>query len=340
MTQAAKVNTQEMVVAEFNPFETKMLAFKQQYDGVVYDLDDADQEKQARSDRYAIGKVISALDNKHKELKAPLKAQVDLIDGERKRIKDELLNVQGKIKSQIEEHERKIQEHAEMLQSKVESIRAMCLFEGAIAPISSVIEKRLDEVKAINVDDSYEHRKADATLAQVETVKILEELLADRVKYEEEQAELERLRKEAAERERQEREERIRKEAAENAKREAEQAAQAERERIEKEKRDAEAAAQRQIEEAKRKQEEAEKAAERAAEEERRRIEDEQRKAAEEAERARKAEEAKKAKQAHRAKIHGQAKQSFMDNGFSESDAGKIVTLIKDGLIENVQINY
>ena len=102
-------------IAEYSEFEAKMAEFKKTYDNVVYDLTDPVHEKKARSDKYSIGKVISALDKKHDEIKAPLKAQVDLIDGERKRIKDELLGVQDKIKSQIKAHEDAIREHAEML---------------------------------------------------------------------------------------------------------------------------------------------------------------------------------------------------------------------------------
>src|SRR3990167_280480 len=110
-------------IVEFDEFAGKLAEFRQRYDGVVYDLAVPEQEKQARSDRYAIGKVVSALDAKHKELKEPLKRQTDLIDGERKRIKDDLLSIQDRIKSQIETHEAKIAAHEEELQARVEFIR-------------------------------------------------------------------------------------------------------------------------------------------------------------------------------------------------------------------------
>lgn len=44
--------------------------------------------------------------------------------------------------------------------------------------------------------------------------------------------------------------------------------------------------------------------------------------------------------QAHKSKILGEAKQSFIDNGYSEDDAKKIVLLIKDLKIKNVSINF
>jgi hypothetical protein len=341
MTQEVKkVDTKALVVSEFNEFETKLAEFKEKYIDVVYDLDDADQEKQARSDRLAIGKVISKLDAKHKEVKAPFKVKIDLFDSERKRIKDDLLDVQGKIKSQIAEHERKIQEHAEMLQDKVEAIRGLTDFRPIVVGDSRVIAERLEQAKAHDVDDSYEHRKADATLAMVDAIKELEIMLADRVKYEEEQAELERLRKEAAEREQADREERIRAEAAEKAKTDSEKKAKEAAEAAERDRIKAEEAAQAEIQEAKRKQQEAEQAAEKAAQAERARIEEEQRQAEAKAEQARQAEEARKSKQKHRAKIHKAAKQSLIDNGIPEDVAGQVVTLIKDELIENIRVVY
>ena len=316
----------ENQIVEFDEFETKLQEFKERYDGVVYDLTNPTEEKQARSDRYAIGKIISALDEKHKEIKAPLKAKVDLIDGERKRIKDQLLEVQGKIKGQIETHEAKIREHEEMLQAKVNDIRALSIFGEYENPDSSQITERLDKAKAVDIEDGFEDRKADAALAQTETVKLLEGRLSERLKYEKEQAELERLRKEKEERERTEREEQIRKEAAERARREAE-------EKAEKERLEAEAKAKREIEEA-------QAAAKRAAEEERKRIERERQEAETKAEEDRKKEEARKAKQQHRAKIHSEAKQSFIDNGLNQKDAEDIVTLIKDGKIKHISVNY
>jgi len=316
------VDVKALAVAEFSEFDAKLQEFKGRYDGVVYNLEDEDQEKQARSDRLTIGKVVSSLDIKHKELKAPLKAQTDLIDEERKRIKDDLLGVQDKIKSQIKAHEQEIADHAEMLHNKVEDLQLPADYD-AMSLLSVIqIQEKLEDIRAVDVDDSYEHRKADATLAQIETIKALELRLVARVKYENEQAELDKLRKEAAAKEQTEREEQIRKEAVQKATLEAERAAQAK------------------INEAKRKQLEAEQEAETAAQMERNRIENERLDALEKARQIQVAEDKKKANQKHRGKIHGEAKQAFMDNGFDATEAGVIVSLIKGGKIKNIQVNY
>ena len=213
--------TESKQIVEFNEFETKLQAFKGKYVDVVYDLTDPEQDTQARSDRLSIGKVISSLDSKHKELKAPLKAKTDLIDGERKRIKDDLLSVQEGIKNQIKDHEAQIQAHADLLQGKVDAITNHAVFDGAELTSGEILDL-IESLTSIEVDDSYEHRKADATLAKIDATKLLETALEARVKHESEQAELEQLRKDAAATAQKEREEKIAKDAAEAATKAAE----------------------------------------------------------------------------------------------------------------------
>lgn len=290
----------ENSIVEFNEFEAKLQEFKSDFVGVVYDLTDPEQDKQARSDRLTIGKVVSALDSKHKELKAPLKEKTDLIDSERKRIKDDLLSVQDGIKAQIKARDDEIAAQAEALQFKVDFFPTLAQFDPLTTPTAAMVADRLEKAKAVNVDDSYEHRKADATLAQVEAIKTLEALHAECVKREQEQAELAKLQREKAEREQAEHEEKIRKEAADRATKEAE--AKAARER------------------------EAEKQAQREAEEK--------------AERERQAIREKTANIEYRANIHSAAKQAFIDNGVNEKEAVRLVKLIRDGAIDNVVINY
>jgi len=343
-------------ITEFKPFETNLTEFKSQYVDIVYDLFDVDQEKKAKSDKQTIGKVISALDKKHKELKAPLKAKTDLIDHERRRIKDELLEMQGGIKHQLEQHEFKKVEHDAMLHNMVLAIESLAEFsEFQELPDSNRFKELITEAEAIDVDDSYDHRKADATLAKVDVLKKLKILLEQTTEKETEQAELQRLRDEEAARQQKEREDAIRKEAAEKAKLEAEQ--KAENDRIEAERKAkaeieaAEKAKQKAIDDANREKMEAENAKKQqeaetkrretlAANQERERIEHEQQIEADKKAELQRMEDAKKSKQAHRAKIHKQAKADFMKNGFSDEQATDLVTFIKDGKIKNISINY
>jgi len=353
-------------IAEFNQFEANLTEFKKQYEGIVYDLNDPAQDKQARSDRLSVGRVISLLDKTHKELKAPLKAKTDLIDHERKRIKDDLLGVQLLIKSQIEKHEKEISDKAEKLQDMVEELEVLPEFDPSYEYNSEAIQQRIKIANKIKIDDSYEHRKADALLAKTESIERLESLLETQLNIESEQAELQRLRDEEAARLQAEREELIRKEAAEKARLEAEQ--KAENDRVEAENKakaeieaaekaaqkkidDADEAKKKAIDDANREKLEAENAKKQqeaetkrretlAANQERERIEAEQAEAKRKQDEADKKEVAKKAKQAHRSKIHKAAKESFMAQGIVESDATDLVNAIKDGKIANVELVY
>ena len=329
----------ESRIVEFKPFEKDLAEFKQKYVGVVYDLDDEEQNKQARSDRLAIGKVVAKLDAKHKDIKAPLAEKVALIDGERKRIKDELLTVQDGIKTQIKAHEEKIAAHQEMLQQKVDKIESQTEWLNH-EPTSHEIEARIAQLNDTDIDDSYEHRKADATLAKVDTLKALEAMLSIAQKREADQAELDRLREEQESRLRAEREEKIRKEAAEKAKKEAEAIAQAQaelkkrqleeaeraKERAEKEKEEAEA-------NAKRLEEHAKLVAEQAAQAERDRAEQEQQRLAKEA-------KAREADKANKAKVHNEILKALLSVGINEKQGKAIVVLLAKNEVPRVKISY
>lgn len=351
MTETAElVEETTTEIAEFNEFEANLAEYKARYEGVVYDLTDPKQEKQARSDRHAIGKTIASLDRVHKEVKSPLKAQVDLLDGERKRIKDGLLEVQEGIKSQIAEHEARIEAKEQELLGRVEAIKALAEFE--INPNSTQVQANIDLVNAINIDDTFEHYEAEATFAKLKALESLEALLADVTKREEEQAELERLRQEQAEREQKEREERIAAEARAKAEAEAKAAKEAQ-ERAEQE---AEEAKKRAVQEAKDAAErerqaklKAEQDAIEAAERAKKEAEDAARRAKEEAEQAQREKEAREqaereareADKKHRGAINSQAVADLVEHsGLTQAQAKKVVTAIAKGEISAVSINY
>ena len=330
-------------IVEFDEFAGKLAEFRKRYEGVVYDLAIPEQEKQARSDRYAIGKVISALDAKHKELKEPLKRQTDLIDGERKRIKDDLLSIQDAIKSQIEKREAEIAAHAIMLQERVDAIRLMDIQPDVILSAQN-IQNRIDEVNKIRIDDTYEDRKADAALALMETKAHLTVLLTARIQYEAEQDELNRLRKEKEDRERAEREEQIRKGAEEKAKREAQaQIEAAERAKKEAEERGRiakETAERREVELKVQAEKQAKTAAERAIQEERVRAEKEAAEKAYQAGVTKAKDDASKAKKSHIAKIDREVMEALDAVLLDEITVGKVFSAIRDGKIAHVTLNY
>lgn len=165
-------------IAEFNEFETKLTEFKEKYAGVVYDLSDKKQRKQAGADRLAIGKVVVKLDKAHKDIKAPLLAKTKLLDGERKRIKDDLQSVQNEIGSQIKKHDDAIREHDELLQQRVANIVNTGTWDAELILNSQQLGERLAYLKAIVIDDSFEAQKGNAAIAKDETIQKIEGFIA------------------------------------------------------------------------------------------------------------------------------------------------------------------
>lgn len=348
-------------VAEFQPFEVSLAEYKARYQDVVYDMTDKKQEKQARSDRLAIGKVVAELDRTHATVKAPLLEQVRILDGERKRIKDDLLSVQEGVKSQIAAHEAKLQAIEDALVARVDAITALAVFE--FAPTSDQVMSRLLALKKIVVDDTYAHHAASALSAHKTAMARLNELYDQVSQAEADAAELRRLQQEAADRERADREAQIAAEAATKAKQEAEEAAAKakleadaaiERERVAKEKaeqeahdakvreeqarikakRDADEAARLAAEKAEREKQEAVAAAKREAE------------VAEKArldaiEQERKATEAREADAKHREHVQSVAVAALCQfRNLSLESAAAVVDAIDGGLIPNVKITY
>jgi len=368
-TDIIEVGERAKGIEAFRQFETNLAEFKARYDGKTYDLDDYKQNKTAKSDRLAIGKVISKLDQKHREIKAPLKEQVDLIDATRKKIKDELLDVQDGIKSQLAEHDAKIAAEAAAIEAAVEFLRLPEFFADLTYQTPSIaIKTEIDLLHTAEINARFGERVTEAEGVRVETLRRLETAYVAAKTREKEAAELEEAREKIEAMEREKRDEAIRVEASEKAKREAEEEAEHERQRVEEARIEAEAEADRRVAEAERAsqaaKEEAEEDARRAeaeklqaeadakrreeaaVEAERVRIENERLEAERiEAERLAK-EEKKKSKAAHRKKIEKAATAAIgeilfqMTTTKGDGVADCIVQNIAAGNVPNVQIVY
>lgn len=350
----------EFKIVEFNEFESKLAEFKTKYENVVYDLNDDKQDKQARADRYAIGKVISALDDRHKGVKEPLLRKTQMLDGERKRIKDQLLEIQGHIKSQIEAHEELIRQKAAQLQTRVDQIAALSAFDHQ--PHSALITERIAKLSSILIDESFEDRQASAALAKELSRTALEELLTVTLAKEKEARELEELRAEAERKRKEEELQRIEAEAKARAEREAAAAIAAAEARA----KEAEAKAIRDQQEAERQAKAQAEAAERrikeageresrakadaviAAEkakadaEARAKQEADRLKAQQEAE-AKRIEEDKSKRERnakHRHAVISSAVDALVECGVASSVALDVINAIAAGSVPNVQINF
>jgi len=342
-------------IVEFNEFEANLAEYKSRYEGVVYDLTDSDQEKRAKSDRLAIGKTIASLDRVHKDVKSPLKAQVDLLDGERKRIKDGLLDIQGSIKSQIAEHEANIEAKEQELLARVEDIKSLAFFDG-LNPDSALIEFRISDLTDMIIDASFEHYEAEATFAKVKALEYLQGFLVDVKKQEADAAELARLKKEQAAREQKEREDRIAAEAKARAEKDAEESIERERQaKIEAEKAaiaakdQAEQAAKAAAKQAEKDKKEASKLAKEAQAEAVRQAEEKAKREAEAKEHAEQAriaaekaaQEKREANKRHRGKINSAAVAELIAaSGITPDQAKACVIAIAKNEIPAVSIHY
>lgn len=275
---------------------------EEQVRAFVPDLSTAKGRKEIASIAYKVAQSKTVLDNMGKDLTAEWKKKAKVVDAERKKMRERLDALKVEVRQPLTEFEEAEARRKAELEQRIDSIRSAVPThdtDGNWHP-ASVIRSGLESLKDIAIDESYGDRINDAALAKEQTIAAIEKVVAEREEHERQQAELERLRKEAAEREQKEREERIRREAEEKAKREAEEAARKERERVELERLEAQKKAQEELDRIAREKAEAEAAIIREREEAKRREE--------EAERKRLAELQEEKERAEKAKAEAEAR--------------------------------
>lgn len=297
---------------------------------------------------FKIARSKTALDAVGMELAADLKEKPKKVDASRKRMRDQLDAWRDEARGPLNEWEAAEEARKARHNDRIEHIRSFEDFDGLLA---AGLEVQLANLEDITVDGSLEEYEAEAHRAKDKAVKVLRAAIEAQKAREAEQAELERLRQEAAEREQKEREARIAREAEERARREAEQAAQAEREAAARKEREAKEASERR----EREHQEAIAKAKRDAEAERQRIQDEhdrkereriaeqqrQEQAKLDAERRQREEVARRqADVEHRRRINQAAMQAMIDGGMPEQCAKDAIKLIAQGKVPGVTINY
>ncbi len=309
---------------------------------IVFNMNDKKERDALKSYAYNLARTKTTVDNYGKELVSGIKAQAAVIDADRKFWRDNMDLLQEEIRKPLTDFENAEKARIKRLEDEVAVIKmpANLCSEWDAASIKDAIQTLESKV----IDSSFEEFEQEAKLAKFETLEKLRTALVAREKYEAEQAELERLRKEQLEREQRERDERIAKEAADKARIEAEAKALAEQRRVEREKQEAEEKAEREKHEAAEREarliaekEEAELRAQQAAVMERQRIEREQA-AKEEAER--KAEEARLANVEHMRSINQEILNKLCTIGLDEGQAKAVITAIARNQIPNVSIKY
>ena len=290
-----------------------------------------------------VSKSKTLIEKCGKELVAEQKAQIKLIDDDRISVVKKFDQLRDEILAPREAWEQAEKDRVAKCLEFLDEITELAKPEF-LGNAAWQLKGYIDTLSDLKIDSRFMEFEDQAKLAKFETLEVLRKALADREKFESEQAELERLRKEQQEREQRERDERIAKEAADKARIEAEAKALAEKQRFEREQKEQAELAERQQREAAEREarliaekEEAELRAQQAAVMERQRIEREQ---AAKAEADRKAEEARLANVEHMRSINNEILNKLCAIGLDEGQAKAVITAIARNQIPHVSIKY
>lgn len=190
--------------------------------------------EEIKSMAYKIARTKTTLDDLGSKLTEDMKKQVKVVDSSRKKIWDELESLQKETRKPLTDWENVEKDRVANLEKRVMTIADLgkVTVQGVKIGLASM-KANLETLETMSIDDSWQEFKDRAIREHALAVQSLEREISERERYESEQAELKKLREEAAAREQKDREERIAKEAADKARKEAEEKAQREREQEE-----------------------------------------------------------------------------------------------------------
>lgn len=360
---------EESAVAEYRPFYAQLAELEQKNASLVFDYESPKGNKEARSHVNTLRLTKGALERTRKAAKEESLRIGRAIDAEAKEIN-------ARIEAMITVHQEAIdaieQREKQRVADLVERLANLRDSGGGVNDAAD-IAALITALEPVVIGDDWQEFKTQALEAKDSVLRDLRQRHAERVEQEAKEAELARLRAEAAERERVEREAAIARVAVERAQAEAARRAEEERAAAARAIAEAEARAKAEREASQRRELELKLAAEAA---ERRRVEAEQRaeqerveaiarakreakEAAERAERqaaeavrreqervaaaelAASAEQARREKdKKHKAAINRAALTAIVAGGLTEDTAKIVVTLIASGKVPAVSIAY
>lgn len=312
----------------------------------VIDISTPEGRRHVGSLAKKIGSAKVTLEKMALGLTEDWRKQTAAVNAEKKRMADELDALRDEIKAPLDEFKQREQARIDKHEQRLEAIKNAANFEGFTAPDSQQIKDAIEVIKKLHLlasdTEQYDWEEFSARASDVykTTNDRLKVMLVEREKYEAEQAELERLRREEEDRKAQAERDRIASEAAEKARKEAEEKAAAEKAEAEAR---AEAAEKARIDAEIKSKAEAQAAAEKAEADKQAAIKAER----ERLEAEKKADEEAAAKREadiqHKAKINREARDDIMlalGDGYSEDAATKIVTAIALNNVRNIKIFY
>lgn len=349
LTELPPAETALQIYQTPNGLDPYIERIRQEVTGHAPNLKTDKGRKEIASRAFKVRKIKAALDGLGKEQVDRLKEIPKLIDAERKRMRDELDALADEVRKPLTDWEEAEASRVALHRAALDGMAEQAREVGGLDV--ETLRQRIAIVESAVMGESWEEFEAEAHRVKAKALEILNSALAERQKYEAEQAELAELRRKQAEQEQKNRETEIARQAAEKARADAEAKAQAERDAAAQREADAKAAAERADRERaeaieRQKQAEARAEAERLAAEQRAKDAAE---AARQAEIKRQADEKaaaeaarlkREADIAHKASINNAALAAFIENGMPDGCAKQAVILIAKGLIPAIRIQY
>ena len=341
----------EQVFIEGQDIDSTITKIREEAKNLPADMTVRKNREEVASFAYKVARSKTAVDKAGAALSAEYKEIPKKIDANRRVYKDAFESLQAEVRQPLTEWEKAEADRIALRESQIESLKFY--LELSVRDHShAYLSTQLEHLNACSVDSSLEEYETEAHRIKAAAIKHLTEQVSIQAKYEAEQAELERLRKAAADQAQKDREAQIARDAADQSRKEADQAAQVEREKADRDRiaaemaikqaeRDLELAEQRRIAQENQAKLDAIAAEKRAAE---------QVESARQAEIDRQAAEAKRIEDArlkreadtkHKGAINRQALADLVEHAdITEEQAKLVIKCIAKRLIANVAINY
>ena len=195
------------------------------------DASTAANRKKLASIAYSVAQAKTGIDGEGKDLVSAAKAKIKVVDDNRKAVRDKLDTLRDTIRQPVTDYEQAEQERLAAIQAVLDQLDTLASANDSDGQRLSAeqLHMRKHQAAALAKND-YGDMAADVAAKAESTLKYLDTAIAAAEEYEQQQAEIERMRTEQAAREQADHEAKIAAEAAEKARAEAEAKAKAERE--------------------------------------------------------------------------------------------------------------
>jgi len=326
---------------------------KDEVTDITFDVTTSKGRKEIASMAYKVAKSKTYLDDAGKDLVSDWKAKSKIVDAERKKIREYLDNLKDEVRKPLTEWEEIEKNRIEKHTTNISEIKSSGIYslDNWMDLQLEAIQDILKEIESKKINDSWEEYANEAAIAKENAMINVKQAIEKRIKYDDEQAELLKLRQEAEERERKDQEEKLRLEGEERAKKEAKEKAEIETKRIEQEMVKAKAKAKEDADRVEKEKNEALQAKvfaeKKAIEAERKAKEDIELAAQRERDRIEQerineeiAAKNREANKAHKKKINNAALDAFVISGMNKTQAEKAIIAIAKGQIPHITISY